>query len=395
MEKRELSTLQGTLMSGNTPVALIESGEISKVIEPSLIPLHFLFAEDPSLKSWLRQRSLDTSRTNSRFVLRELDSDKADITQIVLSVNAATITDNFWIRENGSEKTYEQTRFHQDHLAKVALLGSSAGIVVPPDHRSPELTNIGTFEKCWHLENDQWWLYKRGDPENTFSELAVQSIGRYLNLNMAVYEYVSREEIGNIFDCRAPASISTVKALDFTGGILNFEPAADLGCKKNDAVKNYQILKKLSPAAAQEYEKMVLLDALTYNIDRHLYNFGVLRDQATGQVISLAPAYDHNLSLSMALMDYKQIMADNPDLLFMNWRNLVDSQLLTMEPIKLPPINRLTMQALLEDINVPGFPDEDKETVIEILSFRGEKIQERVRQLNLFVTRQRQNDLER
>ena len=395
MEKRELSTLQGTLMSGNTPVALIESGEISKVIEPSLIPLHFLFAEDPSLKSWLRQRSLDTSRTNSRFVLRELDSDKADITQIVLSVNAATITDNFWIRENGSEKTYEQTRFHQDHLAKVALLGSSAGIVIPPDHRSPELTNIGTFEKCWHLENDQWWLYKRGDPENTFSELAVQSIGRYLNLNMAVYEYVSREEIGNIFDCRAPASISTVKTLDFTGGILNFEPAADLGCKKNDAVKNYQILKKLSPAAAQEYEKMVLLDALTYNIDRHLYNFGVLRDQATGQVISLAPAYDHNLSLSMALMDYKQIMADNPDLLFMNWRNLVDSQLLTMEPIKLPPINRLTMQALLEDINVPGFPDEDKETVIEILSFRGEKIQERVRQLNLFVTRQRQNDLER
>lgn len=395
MEKRELSTLQGTLMSGNTPVALIESGEISKVIEPSLIPLNFLFAEDPSLKSWLRQRSLDTSRTNSRFVLRELDSDKADITQIVLSVNAATITDNFWIRENGSEKTYEQTRFHQDHLAKVALLGSSAGIVVPPDHRSPELTNIGTFEKCWHLENDQWWLYKRGDPENTFSELAVQSIGRYLNLNMAVYEYVSREEIGNIFDCRAPASISTVKTFDFTGGILNFEPAADLGCKKNDAVKNYQILKKLSPTAAQEYEKMVLLDALTYNIDRHLYNFGVLRDQATGQVISLAPAYDHNLSLSMALMDYKQIMADNPDLLFMNWRNLVDSQLLTMEPIKLPPINRLTMQALLEDINVPGFPDEDKETVIEILSFRGEKIQERVRQLNLFVTRQRQNDLER
>ena len=94
-------------------------------------------------------------------------------------------------------------------------------------------------------------------------------------------------------------------------------------------------------------------------------------------------------------MDYEHIMADNPDRLFMNWRNLVDSQLLTMEPIKLPPINHLTIQALLEEINVPGFPDEDKETVIEILSFRGEKIQERVRQLNLFVTRQRQNDLER
>ena len=395
MKKRDLSTLQGTLMSGNTPVALIENGERSKVIEPSLIPLHFLFAEDPSLKSWLRQRSLDTSRTNSRFVLRELDSDKADITQIVLSVNAATITDNFWIKENGSEKTYEQTRFHQDHLAKVALLGSSAGIVVPPDHHSPELTNTGTFEKCWHLENGQWWLYKKGNPEHTFSELAAQSIGRYLNINMAIYQYVSRNEIGNIFDCRAPASLSVVKTLDFTGGVFNFEPAADLGCSRDDAVKNYQILKRLSPAAAQEYKKMVLLDTLTYNIDRHLFNFGVLRDQTTGQVVSLAPIFDHNLSLSVALMDYEHIMADNPDRLFMNWRNLVDSQLLTMEPIKLPPINHLTIQALLEEINVPGFPDEDKETVIEILSFRGEKIQERVRQLNLFVTRQRQNDLER
>ena len=395
MKKRDLSTLQGTLMSGNTPVALIENGEISKVIEPSLIPLHFLFAEDSSLKSWLRQRSLDTSRTNSRFVLRELDSDKADITQIVLSVNAATITDNFWIKENGSEKTYEQTRFHQDHLAKVALLGSSAGIVVPPDHHSPELTNTGTFEKCWHLENGQWWLYKKGNPEHTFSELAAQSIGRYLNINMAIYQYVSRNEIGNIFDCRAPASLSVVKTLDFTGGVFNFEPAADLGCSRDDAVKNYQILKRLSPAAAQEYKKMVLLDTLTYNIDRHLFNFGVLRDQTTGQVVSLAPIFDHNLSLSVALMDYEHIMADNPDRLFMNWRNLVDSQLLTMEPIKLPPINHLTIQALLEEINVPGFPDEDKETVIEILSFRGEKIQERVRQLNLFVTRQRQNDLER
>ena len=395
MKKRDLSTLQGTLMSGNTPVALIENGEISKVIEPSLIPLHFLFAEDPSLKSWLRQRSLDTSRTNSRFVLRELDSDKADITQIVLSVNAATITDNFWIKENGSEKTYEQTRFHQDHLAKVALLGSSAGIVVPPDHHSPELTNTGTFEKCWHLENGQWWLYKKGNPEHTFSELAAQSIGRYLNINMAIYQYVSRNEIGNIFDCRAPASLSVVKTLDFTGGVFNFEPAADLGCSRDDAVKNYQILKRLSPAAAQEYKKMVLLDTLTYNIDRHLFNFGVLRDQTTGQVVSLAPIFDHNLSLSVALMDYEHIMADNPDRLFMNWRNLVDSQLLTIEPIKLPPINHLTIQALLEEINVPGFPDEDKETVIEILSFRGEKIQERVRQLNLFVTRQRQNDLER
>ena len=259
MKKRELSILQGTLMSGNTPVAQIENGEISKVIEPTLLPFHFLFAEDPSLYAWIRQRCIDTNRTNCRFLLRELDLEEADSIQIVLSVNAAAITDHFWIREKGSDKTYEQIRFHQDHLAKTALLGSSAGIVVPPDHHSPELTNTGTFEKCWRLENGQWWLFKRGYPEHTFSELAVQVIGQYLGLNMAAYESVSREEIGAVFDCRAPASMTVVKTPDFSKGRLNFEPAADLGCKRNDAVKNLQILRNFSPAAAQEYEKMVLM----------------------------------------------------------------------------------------------------------------------------------------
>ena len=378
MKRRELSALQGTLMSGNTPVAQIENGEISNVLETNLLPFHFLFAEDPSLYAWIRQRCIDTNRTNCRFLLRELDLEEADSIQIVLSVNAAAITDHFWIREKGSDKTYEQIRFHQDHLAKTALLGSSAGIVVPPDHHSPELTNTGTFEKCWRLENGQWWLYKRGYPEHTFSELAVQAIGRYLGLNMAAYESVSREEIGAVFNCRAPASMTVVKTPDFSKGRLNFEPAADLGCKRNDAGKNLQILRKFSPTAAQEYEKMVLLDALTYNLDRHLYNFGILRDQASGQVVSMAPVFDHNLSLSMALMDYRQIMAGKPDPLLLDWDSLIASR----TPMKLPPIHGQVMQDLLKDIHVPGFSEEDKQSVIEILAFRGEKIQESIRQQN-------------
>lgn len=380
MKRRELSALQGTLMSGNIPVALIQDGEISKVIEPGLLPFHFLHAGNPSLGSWIRQRSMDTSRTNSRFVLQELGLEKADAIQIVLSVNAASITDHFWIREKGSERTYEQIRFCQDHLAKTALLGSTAGVAVPLESRSPELTNTGTFEKCWRLENGQWWLYKRGNPEHTFSELAVQAVGRYLGLNMAACKSVSREEIGTVFDCRAPASMTAIKAPDFTKGRLNFEPAADLGCKRNDAVKNIQILRKFSPAAAQEYEKMVLLDALTYNLDRHLYNFGILRDQATGQVVSMAPVFDHNLSLSLALMDYRPIMAGKPDPLLLDWISLMDSRTPAMEPMQLPPIHGGVMQDLLKDIHVPGFSEEDKRSVTEILAFRGEKIQESIRQ---------------
>lgn len=382
-----LSELNGFLMNENTELAIIKNGEIAQIIRPELLPFHFQYAPDTSLASWLQQRCLDTNRTNSRFLLRELNSEKVNIEQLILGINAAVVTDSYWLKEAGSTITYEETRFHEDHLAKVALLGSSAGLRTPLQHRSAELTNLGTFEKCWHLENGHWWLYKRGDPENTFSELATEKIGSYLGVRTAHYEYVNREEISQIFDCYAPASISAIRTPDFTNGLWNFEPAADLGCFKDNAVKNYEILHRLSPNAAKEYKKMVLLDALVYNVDRHLYNFGVLRDRSTGRVISLAPVYDHNLALSTALMDYKHIMASEPDALLQDWKALADNQL---QPIKLPPINKQALTLLLEDVNVPMFPEEDKQKAIETIAHRGELISERVLQLNRFSARRQQ-----
>lgn len=347
MEKHRLSGLQGFLMGGNTPVAQIRDGEISRILEPALLPFHFLYAEDPSLHSWLRHRCLDTGRTNARFLLRELDLEQADPIQIVLSVNGAAITDHFWIQDSGCPGTYEQIRFHQDLLAKTALLGSSAGITLPAGYRCAELTNTGRFEKCWHLENGRWWLYKCGFPEHTFSELAVQAMGNYLGLAMASYELADRAEISAVLDCRAPASLSAVKTPDFTSGTLNFEPAAGLGCRKGDAVKNEQLLRRLSPAIADSYRRMVLLDALVFNTDRHPYNFGVLRDQATGLPLALAPIFDHNLSLSAALADYDRFAAGETDSLYLDWCRLADSQPESIASMELPVINRQVIESLL------------------------------------------------
>ena len=95
-------------------------------------------------------------------------------------------------------------------------------------------------------------------------------------------------------------------------------------------------------------------------------------------IVSMAPVFDHNLSLSMALMDYRQIMAGKPDPLLLDWDSLIASR----TPKKLPPIHGQVMQDLLKDIHVPGFSEEDKQSVIEILAFRGEKLQESIRQQN-------------
>lgn len=40
-----------------------------------------------------------------------------------------------------------------------------------------------------------------------------------------------------------------------------------------------------------------MFDALIYNKDRHSGNFGLLRDNHTGQIVTPAPVFDNGLSL--------------------------------------------------------------------------------------------------
>ncbi|MDW7659527.1 MAG: hypothetical protein SCM11_20355 [Bacillota bacterium] len=47
----------------------------------------------------------------------------------------------------------------------------------------------------------------------------------------------------------------------------------------------------------ENMRSMLVFDAVVYNEDRHLGNFGILRDNISGAVIAPAPLFDHGLSL--------------------------------------------------------------------------------------------------
>ena len=54
---------------------------------------------------------------------------------------------------------------------------------------------------------------------------------------------------------------------------------------------------KLGPEFSEQIRSMLVFDALIYNEDRHFGNFGVLRDNHSGDVIAPAPIFDNGLSL--------------------------------------------------------------------------------------------------
>lgn len=270
------------ILSRNTVVAVWKDNEL-KVVNNDLLPLYLKRVNDA--KSWLETRAINSHRANSRLLKKALRLTEKDDVSTVLYVNAATINDTYWVRSIGSDLKYEDIRFNKDYFSNLALRGlysSFNSAAKRKDTKTPELTNIGSFEKCWKLKNDKWWIYKSANQKEQFSELFVYELGKKLGMNMTYYEKGDK----------------CVKSLDFTDSAsVIFEPATSFMGDEEDYIKVVEKLKVLCPKAIPDYIKMIFLDTITANPDRHTGNFGLMRDVKSGELLGLAPNFDNNMAL--------------------------------------------------------------------------------------------------
>lgn len=275
----DLNKYYGILMSKNLELAKIEAGLITDVYHANLLP--FYIVRTNNLEGWLKKRAIDNHRTNSRLLKKALRLSEKDDVSTVLSVNAVTITDTYWLKEAGSELTWEDVRFKDDLFANLALKGDLSAFSNLPS-RSPEATNIGSFEKCWKIENGEWWLHKRANKYELFSELFIYHLGKELGFPMAHYE---KTEDG-------------IRSRDFTNhASVNYEAAFGWMGEDEDYITNYDWLVNKSVDLADRYVELLILDAICRNGDRHTGNYGILRDVDTGKIIGMAPNFDNNIAL--------------------------------------------------------------------------------------------------
>ena len=148
--------------------------------------------------------------------------------------------------------------------------------------KAAQRSHLTSFEKCWKLKDGKWWIYKSANQKEQFSELFVYELGKELQMNMAHYEKGDK----------------CVKSLDFTDSAkVIFEPASSFMGDEEDYIKVVEKLKELCPKAIPDYIKMIFLDTITANPDRHTGNFGLMRDAKTGELLGLAPNFDNNMAL--------------------------------------------------------------------------------------------------
>lgn len=105
-----------------------------------------------------------------------------------MKYNAAAITDSYWFKPENTYLKYDDVRFKENLFDTLALRGDPDGFSIPPQ-RTPELTNIGSFEKCWRLIDGKWWMVKYGNANEYFSELFISRLGETIGMDMVHYEF--------------------------------------------------------------------------------------------------------------------------------------------------------------------------------------------------------------
>ena len=317
----------GYIMSGDREVVRIENGEVISV-DKKFAPLHFVNNKD--FTSWLESRAIDSHRANSRLLKKVLRLANRDDANTALAVNAVTIIDD-----------------------KLALKGDPDSFNKKPS-RTPELTNIGSFEKCWRLENGSWWMYKSGNDNQIFSELFIYQLGKCIGFNMAEYKYAD----------------GYIRTKDFTDGKVNFEPISSVMGDNEDYNDNFNYFNSISKDLAADYLKLIYLDTVCYNMDRHTNNYGLIRDISSGGIISLAPNYDNNIAL--IANGYPSDVTREKDGLMKFFFEFIDNNLQAKQMFKsldIPAITKDMIETCLEKIPISV----DKNFIISFI-LNGQKI---------------------
>lgn len=91
--------------------------------------------------------------------------------------------------------------------------------------------------------------------------------------------------------------------------------------KRYDSIEDYEAyiaeLEKNGIENAREMmENMYILDFLIMNEDRHLNNFGIIRDVKTLEWLSVAPIFDNGNSLNIAYYDEEEVVISGKGRLF-------------------------------------------------------------------------------
>lgn len=314
------------LMNKHTQVALIEYNEdvqaiinIYEITNIEYAPLSFYNAYHnmsisnvKAMNQWFQGRAIPSSRKNLNHLLERLNvSSPSDLLNKEF---ALSLSDQYWIVEEHSRIQWEDINFFTHDFDSTGFLqasldDSSHSYTVQNDSlKTPNNTIDGMLPKGWAIENNKQVLIKgtyTHFEQEPFNEWLVSQICKRLGFDYCNY----------IVDWHTIMQDKVIvsKCENFINKNEEIISAYDVfhSSKKENTINDYEHYVRILENhgildARKKITEMFVVDYLTMNIDRHLKNFGIIRNVETLKWERVTPIFD--TGQSMCCDEYTQNM---------------------------------------------------------------------------------------
>ena len=280
------------------------TGAILKASRPSapeLLPLGGNI-DSAMLRKWWQRRAVPVSQGNIRRILERIGI----TTHTYLEQNLGlSLTDHYWIKPLDADFGWQEinlfTNDFRDAVGDMQLSGTMYEVPeLPTNVFSPSSSVQGELRKKWIISDGKRFLIKGnhgGNSQESLNEVVASMI--HQRQGKQPYVAYSPIQIGpdHPFCCICES---------FTSDEVEFIPAIDVveSAKKDNALSLYEHFIQVCSAHGLDdsvtrpfLEYQILTDFILTNTDRHLNNFGVLRDTHTLKFIGMAPIFDSGNSM--------------------------------------------------------------------------------------------------
>lgn len=281
----------------NTPLmrVRIKKKRVSGIIElinPGLLPIILQNGDRPpditKVNDWIRKRMIPEERIGLKAVRETFKNFRTG------GSDMASLSDQYWFQYNEGQR-WEEINFFTNAYDENTGRAFFTPWEMEKDQkfgRSPDYSTNGLLKKTWKRQEDGTSrLIKAGSRElhqEPVTEVLASEMLRKLDIVPYVKYSLVIEGMTLCSSCR-----------NFVDENTEFVPASHIfrAKEKDKNVSNYHHLLNMCDVfgvqGAKEFiDNMITADRILGNDDRHLGNFGFLRDANTGNILGFAPIFD-------------------------------------------------------------------------------------------------------
>ena len=261
-----------------------------------------------NLSQWFKGRGIPSWRDKLDLLLHRLNISTQN--ELLDKAFGLSLTDQYWLKPYNLDIKYEDINFFDNDFEygefMSASLSKNSNVITNEESlKTPNNTTNGMLKKAWIIENGTRYLIKGGYKNEIlqpFNEVLASEICRRLEFNHVPYTIdIYKDTVVSKCPCFINKDSEFITAYQIKKCMKKHDDKQDyedyIKVLENNGIKDARI----------KLENMYILDFLIMNEDRHLNNFGIIRDVNTLKWLDVAPIFDNGQSLNIEYYDENEL----------------------------------------------------------------------------------------